>query len=271
MRVGFLFNHYAVHQVPHAAPYAFELSRKYPDLDVVIACSSKQEMRTARAIGMLYPGHRCRFELLNPAWWYYHRLVDLIVPDSKFKRKKNVLRNNLDFFRTLDALVAPEQYCTRLRTKYGLTDLKLIHTRHGAGDREGSFDDRSGTFDLTLLPGQKYVDRLNELGYLRPGTYAVVGWPKFEVVGGLKRETKRFFDNTNPIVVYSPHFDQAVSSWQPMGLQVLDFFVEHPDYNLIFAPHVMLFKRSKRHQAFLPKEILRYPEYPDRHGQPRVE
>ena len=69
--------------------------------------------------------------------------------------------------------------------KYGLTDLKLINTRHGAGDREGSFDDRSGAFDLTLLPGQKYVDRLNELGYLRPGTYAVVGWPKFEVVGGL--------------------------------------------------------------------------------------
>ena len=110
----------------------------------------------------------------------------------------------------------------------GLTDLKLINTRHGAGDREGSFDDRSGAFDLTLLPGQKYVDRLNALGYLRPGTYAVVGWPKFEVVGGLKRETKRFFDNTNPVVVYSPHFDQAVSSWHPMGLQVLDFFAGTP-------------------------------------------
>ena len=66
MRVGFLFNHYAVHQVLHAAPYAFELSRKYPDLDVVIACSSKQEMRTARAIGMLYPSHHCQFQLLKP-------------------------------------------------------------------------------------------------------------------------------------------------------------------------------------------------------------
>ena len=170
-----------------------------------------------------------------------------------------VLRQNLDFFRTLEALVAPERHCMRLRTKYGLTDLKLIHTRHGAGDREGSFDDRSGAFDLTLLPGQKYVDRLNALGYLRPGTYAVVGWPKFEVVRGLKRETKRFFDNTNPIVVYSPHFDQAVSSWHPMGLQVLDFFAEHRDYNLIFAPHVVLFKKSKRHQALLPKQYYNIP------------
>ena len=51
MRVGFLFNHYAVHQVPQAAPYAFELSRNYPDFEVVIACSSEQEMHTARTIG----------------------------------------------------------------------------------------------------------------------------------------------------------------------------------------------------------------------------
>ena len=252
MRVGFLFNHYAVHQVSHAAPYAFELSRRYPEFEVLIACSSRQEMRTARAIGRLYPGHRCRFTLLRPVWYY--RFVDPLVSKSKFKWKDMVLRHNLDFFRTLEALVAPERHCLRLRTRYGLTALKLINTRHGAGDREGSFDDRSGAFDFTLLPGQKYVDRLTALGYLRPDTYAVVGWPKFEVVGGLQREAKRFFDNTNPVVVYNPHFDQTVSSWRPLGLQVLDFFVGNPDYNLIFAPHVVLFKRSERHHAFLPRK-----------------
>ena len=257
MRVGFLFNHYAVHQVPHAAPYAFELSRNYPDLDVVIACSSRQEMRTVRAIGVLYPGHRCWFKLLRPVWYY--RFVDPIVSKSKFKWKDMVLRHNLDFFRTLEALVAPERHCLRLRTKYGLTDLKLIHTRHGAGDREGSFDDRSGAFDLTLLPGQKYVDRLTALGYLPPDAYAVVGWPKFEVVRGLKPQPLRFFDNDNPVVVYNPHFDQTVSSWHPMGLQVLDFFVANRDVNCIFAPHVVLFRRSKRHHAFLPKQYYNIP------------
>ena len=127
MRVGFLFNHYAVHQVPHAAPYAFELSRNYPDLDVVIACSSKQEMHTARAIGELYPGHHCRFKLLKPAWYY--QLVDAFVSRRKFKRKDMVLRHNLDFFQTLEALVAPERHCMRLRTRRpGLTDLKARST-----------------------------------------------------------------------------------------------------------------------------------------------
>lgn len=257
MRIGFLFNHYSVHQVPHAAPYAFELSRHDPALEVIIACSSKQELKTVRTIGMLYPGHRCQFTLLKPPWHY--TLVDPILSKQKFRRKKMVLKHNLNFFRTLEVLVAPERHCLKLRTKYGLTNLKFINVRHGAGDREGSFDDRSGDFDFTLLPGQKYVDRLHELGYLRPDAYTVVGWPKFEVVHGLKQETQRFFGNSNPVVVYCPHFDQTVSSWQPMGLQVLDFFAEHREYNLIFAPHVVLFKRSKRHQAVVPKHYDNLP------------
>lgn len=257
MRVGFLFNHYAIHQVPHAAPYAFELSRRQPDFEVIIACSSQQEIAYVQRIASLYPGQKARFKLLSPAWYY--RAVDPIVSRWKFKRKKMVLRNNLDFFHSLDALVAPERHCMKLRTQYGLTDLKMIHTRHGAGDREGGFDNRSGAFDLTILPGQKYVDRLSELGLLNPERYAVAGWPKFEVVKGLQRGGKRFFDNDNLVAVYNPHFDQTVSSWQPMGLQVLDFFADNPQYNLIFAPHVVLFMRDKRHQAVLPDKYRKIP------------
>lgn len=257
MRIGFLFNHYSVHQVPHAAPYAFELSRTYPALEVLIVCSSKQELATARTIGLLYPGHRCQFKVLKPAWYY--SVVDPIWSKWKFKRKEMVLQHNLDFFRTLDVVVAPERHCLKLRAKYGLTNLTFINVRHGAGDREGSFDDRSGEFDFTLLPGQKYVDRLNERGFLRPNAYMVVGWPKFEVVRGLAPETPRFFDNPNPVVVYAPHFDETVSSWQPWGLQVLDFFAAHREYNLIFAPHVVLFKRSKKHHAVLPKRYGTLP------------
>ena len=33
---------------------------------------------------------------------------------------------------------------------------------------------------------------------------------------------------------------------------MLDFFVENPNYNLIFAPHVVLFKRHVRHKGYLP-------------------
>lgn len=257
VRIGFLFNHFFPHQVPHAAPYAFELSRRNPGFEVIIACSSKPEMELARRIGTLYPGHTCTFRRIRPSRLY--RLIDPLVAPHTFTRKKMVLKNNLDFFRSLDALVAPERHCMRLRTVYGLEDVRMIHARHGAGDRKGGFDDRSGAFDLTLLPGRKYIDRLQEIEALRPDSYAAVGWPKFEVVRGLSPDPVRFFDNDRPVIVYNPHFDQRVSSWEKTGLQVLDFFADHPDYNLIFAPHVVLFKRYVRHRGYLPEKYRNIP------------
>ena len=45
------------------------------------------------------------------------------------------------------------------------------------------------------------------------------------------------------MVLYNPHVSPHLSSWYAAGRQVLDWFVEHDDYHLIFAPHVMLFER----------------------------
>ena len=106
------------------------------------------------------------------------------------------------------------------------------------------------------------MDRLSALGFLPEGRFAVVGYPKFEVVRGLKRKIPRLFNNDNPIVVYNPHFDQSESSFRPMGLQVLEYFFNNREVNLIFAPHVVLFKRSRRHGAFLP---LKYRSAPNIH------
>ena len=254
-RVGFLFNHYATHQVPHAAPYAFELSRRHPGIEVTIAASSDAELASAAAIGELYPGHRCILLRLRPAWWYGP--IDPLVSRFAFARKDRILADNLGFFAGLDALVAPERHCRRLRTRHGLSRLKLIHTRHGAGDREGTSDATMALFDLVLLPGRKYAERFRRLGYLREGQYAVVGWPKFEAVQALAAPRRRWFDNDNPVVVYNPHFDQRVGSWGRMGLAVLDFFAANPGYNLIFAPHLVLFKRRWRHRAVLPDRYRR--------------
>ena len=250
MRVGFLFNHYFPHQVPHAAPYAFELSRRYPDIEVIVACSSRQEMDLVETIGALYPGHRCQFQMLMVP--LYYRIIDPVVSMWAFWRKQAVLRHNLHFFRGLDALVSPERNCVDLRKAHGLKNLIMIRTRHGAGDRDGVFDERLLAFNFMLLPGQKYVDRLNALGFLQEDRFAVSGYPKFEVIRGLKRKIPRLFNNDNPIVVYNPHFDRSQSSWRPMGLQVLEWFFNNREFNLIFAPHVVLFKRSLRHGAFLP-------------------
>ena len=255
MRVAFLFNHAVSHQVPHAAPFAFVLSRDYPQIDVTIACSTPQELTLAWEIAALYPGQRCRMEMLALPW--YLKLLDPLISLWSFHRKQAVLRHNLDFFRGLDVLVSPEVHCVKLRRQPGLANLRMIRVRHGAGDRDGVFDERLRAFDFMLLPGQKYVDRLRGLGLLPEGDYALAGYPKFEVIQGFNRPVPRLFKNDRPVVLYNPHFDATQSSWQTMGLQVLDFFATHPEYNLIFAPHLVLFKRRLRHGAFLPRRYRR--------------
>ncbi len=256
MHIGFLFNHYATHQVPHAVPYAFELSRLHTDLRVTIACSTRDELEASMAIGKHYPGHRCTFMRLKVPW--HRHLRNVWHAGQSFKRKRWVLQDNGDFFASLDVLVSPEKNCLKLKSMYKLDQLKFIHTRHGAGDAAGSFDERCRDFDFLLLSGEKIADRLKAEGRLRSSDYAVVGYPKFEVFDALRQPRRKLFSNDNPVVVYNPHFDKRISSWQSVGLKVLDFFVENKDYNLIFAPHVVLFKRHRRHGATLPRHYARH-------------
>jgi len=79
----------------------FELSRRYPDIDVIAACSSRQEMHLVKTIGTLYPGIAVQFRMLIP--WYY-RILNPIAFRRKYTLKRRVIRNhNRDFFAGLDA------------------------------------------------------------------------------------------------------------------------------------------------------------------------
>lgn len=256
MRICFLFNHYAAHQVAHAAPFAFELSRRYEKADVVVACTSDALRAAVLRIAALYPKHRVEFVQLEIP--LSERIVTALLTRFTFLAKKRMLARNLDFFRGFDAIVTPERTVLLLRTKYGLERVKLINTRHGQGDRMGSFDDRTLEVDLTLVAGRKYVDRFADYGILREGHYAIVGYPKFEVCGN-HGPPARLWANDNPVVLYNPHFDPRESSWPSQGHAVLDWFAAHPEYNLVFAPHVVLFERAWKHAAWIPRRIRGLP------------
>lgn len=256
-RIGFLFNHYSDHQVPHAAPFAFELSRRHPQHEVLIACSTEAELRAAERIAALYPGQRCSIFRLSLPW--YVRALDPLARQRKSSRKRLALQHNLDWFRSLDVLVAPERHCTKLRDRFGLTGLALIHTRHGAGDRAGSFDARLGAFELVLTPGRKSAERIRELGLVDPERIAIVGYAKFEAYPAPPGPRPRLFDNDHPTLLYNPHFLAKQSSWQRLGPAVLDFFAGRRDWNVIFAPHVELFRKRRHHGARLPARARRAP------------
>lgn len=236
--IGFLFNHEGAHQVAHALPIAAAIADMAPQVQVrifVAPGAAEDEVRRqwhprdpAAIVPLLAAGAAARA---------ITRLSGNALPAERL----SMLRANLDRFAALDALVVPEKTSLLLKTRLGLTDLKLIHTRHGAGDRAIGFDRASAGFDYVLLSGQKVRDRLTQAGTMARDGSAIVGYPKFDTVRG--RPRPRLFDNDRPTVVYNPHPSPALSSWYAMGAEVLDWFAAQDRFNLVFAPHLMLFRR----------------------------
>ncbi len=237
--MGFLFNHDHTHQMAHSAPIAFELARSFPDVEVTLLVASREQLEALFALAPPTLPPRCEIRALTakgPLAW-----IDPAIRTLFSFRRLAVLATNAPYLDTFDALVVPEKTTLRLRTHYGATHVKLIHTRHGAGDRAVGFDAESRQFDLALLSGEKIRARLAAAGTLPP-RWAIVGYPKFDALDGAGPRP-RLFANDRPIVLYNPHFSPHYSSWFDQGREILEFFRGSRDYNLIFAPHVMLFRR----------------------------
>ncbi|UAK23004.1 hypothetical protein [Sphingomonas nostoxanthinifaciens] len=240
MKIGFFFNHDQVHQVAHSLPIALALMRIAPEVGVVIATTNDrltaEVRRLAAKSGVAVP--LVQLGLTRRASRVAARWLEAVVPVSKLA----VYRDNLDFFRGLDMLVVAEKTSLLLKTRYGLDALRIVHTRHGAGDRAIGFDKASAGFDQILVSGPKIAERLIHEAGIPADKLATVGYPKFDLVGQTGAPAL-FADPSKPVVLYNPHPSPHLSSWYRHGRQVLDFFLRDGRYNLIFAPHVMLFHR----------------------------
>ncbi|HTP38557.1 MAG TPA: hypothetical protein VMI92_03170 [Steroidobacteraceae bacterium] len=239
MRVGFLFNHDQIHQVAHSLPIAMALANSGFAGDIVAATTSERLAREVCSLGAPLVGSRIEHVALGlkRSSARLARLLGALAPAGKLL----VYRDNLDFFRSLDLLVVAEKTSLVLRTAHGLKRPLLVHTRHGAGDRAIGFDRHSALFDHVLCSGTKIRERLMREAGLPAGSISVVGYPKFDIARPSVRPKSLL--PQRPMVLYNPHPAPHLSSWYRHGRAVLDFFVDNDDYQLIFAPHVMLFER----------------------------
>ena len=238
IRIGFLYNHEELHQVAHTAPIISRLQQHAPGLEVEVLTSS--DSQTEAVMSHLDPQMEpplIRRMAAGKLVKAIEKATGGIIPLSRI----GALAANREMLGTFDALVVPETTTTLLKTRYGMLHPKLIFCPHGAGDRSISVSPDIAHFDFVLLPGEKTRDRMIEGGIVRQGDHAVIGYPKFDTPH-LAAPTN-FFDNDRLTVLYNPHFDPRLSSWHDMGLQVLEYFAGQQTYNLIFAPHVMLFQR----------------------------
>ena len=66
-------------------------------------------------------------------------------------------------------------------------------------------------FDLTLAAGSKKFERLGMAVPDRKFKLEIGGYGKFDIVA-LELKESNLFDNSNPVVLYSPHFAREFSS-----------------------------------------------------------
>ena len=238
MRICFLFNHDQVHQVAHSLPIALAMLDAGVDAEVVIATSNARLTAEVTRLSGGRPGLPVvELGLTRRSSQLANQMLERVLPAGKLL----FYRDNLEFFRQVDVLVVAEKTSLILKTRFGLDHLKIIHTRHGAGDRAVGFDPASALFDHVLVSGPKIRERLVADTGVRPEAISVVGYPKFDLAPAAP--PRPLPNDGRPLVLYNPHVSPHLSSWFTAGRQVLDWFVDHPEYQLIFAPHVMLFER----------------------------
>jgi hypothetical protein len=257
-QICFLFNHDQIHQVAHSLPIALRLVQ-LARVEVTLAFSEPSVQRYVQVLaGSLYSRFQtATLELRSAGSRTFAAALNGLIP----ARKLALYRDNLEFFRKFDALVVSEKTSLLLKSRYGLSDLKLIHTRHGAGDRAIGFNRESAMFDLVLVSGPKIARRLMIEAGLNADRIRIVGYPKFDLFADRKLASP--FPATDlPTVLYAPHPSPKLSSYYRMGSTVIEAIVRSGRFNLIFAPHVMLFKRQWT-VSIAPPAIAWVPQ-PDR-------
>ena len=240
-RICFLFNHDTTHQIAHSLPIAFALARR-GEAEIVLASGSE---RIAKAVDDLLD--RFAPDLAEME----HRTLGLSRASSRTvgsmtaklvpSRKVLLYRDNLEFFRSFDAIVVSEKTSLLLKTRYDVTGPKLIHTRHGAGDRAIGFDPQSALFDLVLVSGPKIRRRLIDEADVQDSKIREVGYVKFDLFGDTIPESP--FPTDAPIALYNPHPSPKLTSWYEMGNDTLNALAGKGGFNTVFAPHVTMFER----------------------------
>jgi hypothetical protein len=253
LRVGFVFNHEAFHQIAHAAPILNAMVSYCSAMDFYAIASLPE----ARAVIKNYLAQESLAQVslidlpISKKVQPILQFLDKIVPASRLA----FLYFNRHFLNSFDALIAPDATLLKVRQFFGVKHPKLIYTNHGAGDRSITVHKALRNFDFLLLPGPKMRKRMHNRHLIKNDNYAVIGYLKFDACANTIKNPERFFKNNRPTIVYNPHFDPKLSSWYKMGIDVLEYFYHNKEYNLIFAPHVMLFK--KRFHASVEHALVR--------------
>jgi hypothetical protein len=222
------------HQLLHILPVAAALSRRR---DVQVRLFAATPALASAAAGLMT---RLSGQVSTPTILRLPRAIEILSrADTGLTSLK--LARLLCWsgeLRRCDVLVTAERTSTALKRLPGRCP-PMIHIPHGAGDRAVGFEPRIARFEQVIVAGNKDRDRMVAAGLVTAERCHVSGYLKVSAVRTLA-SAPPLFANGRPTVLYNPHFEHRLSSWQRFGRSVIDTVLSS-DLNLVVAPHVRMF------------------------------
>ena len=249
-KIGFCFLAHQAH-TRHQLPIAAQLSF-FSGYKVELIVTTQTTLNDLNNLLQQYLGHNCtiRFITGTKIKTWLGRLKGRLYPNIR-----NVINSNKALFLGYDILVTPHANLDAVFKLDKSRKIKYVCTFHGAGDGDIGFDIAFANYDLLLTSGTDVDERLRSEGVVHgKNTSVIIGYPKYDLV---KTAHNRLFNNDNTVFVYNPHYAKDLTSWDLFGQCVLGFFVNNPQYNLVFAPHIKVFDGHK------PSELNKYLQCPN--------
>ena len=161
--------------------------------------------------------------------------------------------------RAARGLLTAERTSTVLRRLPGHSP-PIIHIPHGAGDRAKGFEPRIALFAAVLVAGEKDRARMIGRGLVDAARCHATGSIKLAALQRLAPMRAPLFANDRPTILYNPHFDPGLSSWDHVWRRLIAEVRGDDRYNLVIAPHVRLLAGCTAGEL----EDLTAAEVPDR-------
>lgn len=238
MKIAFVFIAEA-YQVYHAAAVLFAL-RNHPGVEVDVFHNDPE---TPAQLDRLAGAHGVAPVISQPL---ARGLAGSAIQAVRILglAKPQVLARNEAMLRDYDAIISTEDAIVRLfRGEAEAARPKRILIPHGPVQRSvPSHPSRIGC-DLILVKGPADVEAYLRGGFGREGHIAAVGYPKLVSTRLLGAARTQLFANDDPIVLYNPHKERRLRSWDAFFEPMMREFAGDRSMNLIVAPHIKLFRR----------------------------
>ena len=248
-KVVFLY-FYGLHQLYHSAMTSMELGSMSKDIEVVCLSCNQEHTTILNEIKRFYPNTQTKIiEITQPFKYKY-----LNFKKKSYPSVNAMVRRAKKYLIDADLIITTSHGTPKMVRKFGITKPQLVYQYHGVGDRKYGFDPNFKRFDFMLLPGRYHQNRLIEENVIEKERTKIVGWPKLDYID--KLDVPSFFNNNNQTVLYTPHWDVELTSYNVYAKFVLDYFSNRKDLNLIFAPHLLI-----KHWHFTYKYNINYLHY----------